>query len=209
MGKISAGTSCGFETIGAVIRYKSMEKIIHSLRERPSAGLLESMVSDMDRAARWITQSIRAGGKIFSCGNGGSFEQAQHFAGELVGRFQKERRALPAIALGSNQAALSAIANDYGYEFVFARELEGMGKQNDVLFALSTSGNSKNIIEAVRRAQKMNIKTVGLLGRDGGALKPLLDLPLVVPLQNAAHIQEMHLVIIHVLCEIAEDRVFS
>lgn len=158
----------------------------------------------LDQVSEIIANSIKNGGKLLVCGNGGSFSQAQHFAGELVGRYKKERRGLPAIALGSNLAALTAIANDYNYESVFSREVEAYGKPGDVLVALSTSGNSKNILEAVKKAKEMGMETVGLTGA-GGALSSAVNYIFNIEEKETSRIQEAHLKIIHDLSEKIES----
>lgn len=151
-----------------------------------------------------VTRSLRKGGKVLICGNGGSAEQASHFAGELVGRFRTDRKALPAIALGTSLATLTANANDLGYGAVFAREVEAHGRRGDVLFALSTSGNSPNILAAVGVAKKLGLKTIGLSGEEG-KLKEMVHLPLAVPSRVTARVQEVHLVMIHAISELVEE----
>ena len=130
---------------------------------------------------------------------------AQHFAAELIGRFEKERRALPAIALNTDTSALTALSNDYGYESVFARQVEGLGTNGDALVAISTSGNSKNVIRAVDTARKNSIITIGLLGRDGGKIMSSVDFSVIVPHDNTARIQESHIFIIHFWCAMIEN----
>lgn len=159
-------------------------------------------------AARMMLSCLKKGGTIFACGNGGSAEQAQHFAGELVGKFQRHRRGLAAAALGTNAGILSAIANDYRYEDVFSRELEALAKKGDVLVAFSTSGNSKNVIEAVKFAKKNGIKTIGFLG-SGGALQKLVDIALAVPSAVTPRVQEAHLALLHVIAEAIEDEMIA
>ena len=160
-----------------------------------------AMTPDVLRAADRIGRVLRQGGRVFACGNGGSAADAQHFAAELTGRFERERRGLAGIALTTDTSALTAIGNDYGFEAVFARQLEALGRPGDVLLALSTSGNSPNVLRAVDAARGLEITTIGLLGRDGGALATQVDQALVVPLARTARIQEMHLLILHLLCE--------
>ena len=156
--------------------------------------------------SRIISDAIKNGGKLLICGNGGSFSQAQHFAAELVGRYKKERRGLPAIALGSNGAALTAIANDYDYESVFAREVEALGKSGDILVGLSTSGNSKNVLAAVKKAKEIGLVTIGLSGK-GGALKDLVDFAIAVDSEDTPRIQEEHLCMIHEISEKIENSI--
>jgi D-sedoheptulose 7-phosphate isomerase len=142
-------------------------------------------------------QCLLGGGKIMICGNGGSASDAQHFAAEIVGRFEKERRAYAAMALSTDTSILTAVGNDYGYEEVFARQVAGLGRPGDILIGISTSGSSENVVRAVKHAESLDIKTVGLLGKDGGALKNLVDQPIVVANATTARIQEAHIFILH------------
>jgi len=165
---------------------------------------------DVERAAQMIADSFRAGGKLLLCGNGGSSTDAQHIAGEFVNRFlDHERRALPAMALSADGGIVTCIANDTGFENVFARQVEAFAKPGDVLIAITTSGTSPNIIAAVEQARAQGIKTIGLLGRDGGRVAPLCDLALVVPNNHTPRIQEAHNLIAHIVCELVEQMVFS
>jgi len=159
----------------------------------------------IESAAKAILTSLKLGGKILVFGNGGSAADSQHFAAELVGRFKKERAGLAAIALTVNTSTLTAIANDYGYDVVFARQIEALGKKGDVAIGLSTSGNSKNVIEAFRKARKLGMATVGMLGRDGGKLKDECDIAIIVPSDDTPRIQEAHITIIHILCELIDE----
>lgn len=158
-----------------------------------------------------LVQCIKDGGKILLCGNGGSAADAQHFAGELVVRLSSDytRSALPAITLSSNDYVLTACANDFGFEQVFSRQIEALGKPEDVLFCISTSGNSPNLLVAAEKAKDKKMKTVGLLGSDGGRLKDLSDLSIVVPSTNTPRIQEIHIFICHILCELVEKELFG
>lgn len=139
------------------------------------------------------------------CGNGGSAADAQHFAAELSGRYKKERKALAGIALTTDTSALSAIGNDYGFEFVFSRQVEALGNENDVLIGISTSGKSPNVLEALKKAKELNMLCLGLSGKGGGTMNKLCDHNLVVPSDDTARIQEMHIVIIHTLCQIIDE----
>lgn len=161
----------------------------------------------IEEATRVIASSLESGGRLFVCGNGGSFSQAQHFTGELVGRFKKERKGLAAYALGSNGAVLTALSNDYNFENALARELEALGKAGDVLVALSTSGQSKNILAAVQKAKELGIKTIGLSGK-AGELKNLVGLSLEVDSADTPRIQEEHLAMIHDISARVEDLIF-
>jgi D-sedoheptulose 7-phosphate isomerase len=144
-----------------------------------------------------LLQCLLDGGKLMICGNGGSASDAQHFAAEIVGRFERERAAYPAMALSTDTSILTAVGNDYGYHEVFARQVDGLGRPGDVLIGISTSGHSENVIRAVERAQSMGMKTVGLLGRDGGNLKHMVNQPIVVSSTTTARIQETHIFILH------------
>lgn len=153
------------------------------------------------RAVTLIRDAFAAGRRLFVCGNGGSAADAQHLAAELTGRFEKERRGYPAIALSTDTSALTSIGNDYGFDHIFARQLEALAKRGDVLVAITTSGNSPNVIKAVEQARALGVPTIGLLGRDGGACAELVDIPLVVGVARTARIQEAHVLILHLLCE--------
>ena len=158
---------------------------------------LRSMASDLDKVGDTLSRCLLNGGKIMICGNGGSASDAQHFAAEIVGRFERERRAFPAVALSTDTSILTAVGNDYGYEEVFARQVEGLGRPGDVLIGISTSGNSANVIRAVKRARAMQMPTIGLLGKDGGALQALVERAIVVGGGTTARIQEAHIFILH------------
>lgn len=151
----------------------------------------------VSNAAGILVDTIRNQNRIFICGNGGSAADAQHFAAELTGRFEQERVSLPAIALTTDTSALTAIGNDYGFEKAFSRQLEGLGRMGDALIAISTSGNSPNIREAVRAAKSMGIQTIGLLGKDGGLLASEVDRAVTIPHPRTARIQEAHIFILH------------
>ncbi|MDR0498106.1 MAG: D-sedoheptulose 7-phosphate isomerase [Holophagales bacterium] len=154
----------------------------------------------------YIAECLASGAKIMVCGNGGSAADAQHFAAELCGRYVCERRALAGIALTTDTSALTAIGNDYGFDRIFSRQVEALGRAGDILIGISTSGNSENIVQAVRTAQSSGVQTLGLLGRDGGQLKSLMDDYLIVPSNVTARIQEIHIMIIHFWCEILDGR---
>jgi len=164
--------------------------------------------SEVERAAEMISARLAAGGKLLIFGNGGSAADAQHIAGELVNRFLQERKALPAIALSTDGGVLTCIANDTGFENVFARQIEALGRAGDVCVAISTSGQSPNIVVACAQARSQGIKVIGLLGRDGGKVAPLCDLALIVPSDDTQRIQETHNLIGHILCELIETEMF-
>ncbi|NTW14919.1 MAG: SIS domain-containing protein [Candidatus Moranbacteria bacterium] len=165
-------------------------------------------LATQEDALNIITESIRNGGTVFVCGNGGSATQASHMVGELVGRFRFDRSALPAISL-FDLATTTAIGNDYGYDETFSRFVAGLGKFDDVLISLSTSGNSKNCLRAMEEAKKKGMKTVSFLGRDGGAMKNMSDAAIVVPSNDTPTIQEVHLMVLHDLCDRLEKRFFG
>lgn len=156
-------------------------------------------------AAQKITDCLKKGGKLLICGNGGSAADSQHFAAELSGRYKKERKALAAVSLTTDTSALTAIGNDYGFERIFARQVEALGKKGDVLIALSTSGNSPNVLEAIGAAKKQGMAVIGFAGASGGKMKPLCDICICVSSQNTPRIQEAHITLIHIICEIAEN----
>lgn len=161
----------------------------------------------VEQAAMWMAESVNSGGKIISCGNGGSHCDAMHFAEELTGRYRENRRALPAICI-SDVSHLTCVANDFGFDYVFARFIDGLGKTGDVLLAISTSGKSPNVIKAAEAARDKGMKVVALTGKDGGALAGLADLEIRVPFSGYAdRIQEIHIKIIHVLILLIEKQV--
>ncbi|QWE14614.1 phosphoheptose isomerase [Polynucleobacter sp. AP-Sving-400A-A2] len=151
-----------------------------------------------------MTNCLRAGGKVMACGNGGSAADAQHFAAELIGRFERERQELAAIALTTDTSILTAVGNDYSYDEIFAKQVRGLGKKGDILIGISTSGNSKNVVRAIEAAKKMGIQIVALTGNGGGKIAGLLDandIHLCAPSTRTARIQETHLVLLHALCD--------
>ncbi|HUN74969.1 MAG TPA: SIS domain-containing protein [Steroidobacteraceae bacterium] len=166
---------------------------------------LDALTPGIARAAALATATLASGHKVMLCGNGGSAADSQHIAAELIGRFVKDRKSLPAIALTTDTSALTAIANDYGFEDIFARQVTGLGQPGDCLVAISTSGNSRNVIRAAEAARAGGIHTIGLLGRDGGELLKLCDVPIVVPSRTTARIQEAHIFIGHALCALIEQ----
>lgn len=165
---------------------------------------LTSQVEDIAKVALLIAERMAKGGIVMFCGNGGSAADAQHLAAELQGRFIFDRRPLAAVALTTNTSTLTALGNDYGFDQVFDRQVIGLGKPDDVLIGLSTSGNSSNVIRAFKAARDMGILTIGLTGRQGGKVPEISDICLKVPSDHTARIQEMHIAIGHALCEILE-----
>jgi D-sedoheptulose 7-phosphate isomerase len=167
----------------------------------------ELMLTEIERMAAAITKTFEEGGKVLICGNGGSGCDALHFAEEFTGRFRKNRRALPVIAM-MDPAHLTCVANDFGYDAVFSRSVEAFGKKGDVLVALSTSGNSKNVQEAILKAKELALFTIALLGRDGGASAGSCDCELLVPGHFSDRIQEVHMFVLHIVIELVESRMF-
>ena len=167
----------------------------------------DELAGPVAHAAQIILGALETGGKILLCGNGGSAADAQHFAAELVGRFETERRPLPAVALTANTSNLTAIGNDYGFEEVFARQVRALGREGDVLVAISTSGGSPNVLAAVAAAREKKMRVVVLSGRDGGKLAPMADAPVVVRAQRTCRIQEGHITCIHVICRLVDEAI--
>ena len=167
--------------------------------------VIDTLAADIEASCEMITATIKSGHKVLLAGNGGSAADAQHIAAELSGRFVKDRKALPGIALTVDTSALTSIANDYGYEHVFSRQLEAFAQPGDLFIGISTSGNSPGILNAFESAKKLNCKTLGLSGRTGGKMSGLCDLNIIVPSDITARIQEMHILIGHILCKAVDD----
>lgn len=172
-------------------------------------GILLTQVKDMHsetftKTAAIFSSALKNGNTIFWCGNGGSAAESSHLAAELIGRFKNNRRPLPSISLNSDTAALTCIANDFGYDEIFARQLEGLAKPGDVLVVLSTSGKSENILRALRKAGEIGVTTIALLGKGGGQAKDIADYSIVIDSNETARIQEIHLLLGHTFCEFAE-----
>ena len=159
----------------------------------------------IEKVANIFISCLENGGTIFWCGNGGSASDSQHLAGELVGRFVDERKPLKSVALTADSAVMTCIGNDYGYEHIFSRQIEGLGSKGDVLVAISTSGSSKNVLNAMKVAQKRGITTIGLLGKGGGEAKFLANQSIIVASEVTSRIQEMHILIGHILCDLIEE----
>lgn len=181
--------------------------IIQQLKDHQETiqKVIDTLVPDIERACQLITSTLQSGKKVLIAGNGGSAADAQHIAAELSGRFVKNRKALPGIALTTDTSALTAIANDYGYDYVFARQVEALAQPGDLFIGISTSGNSEVVLRAFKTATEMGCQTLGLSGRDGGKMNGLCDLNIVVPSQLTARIQEMHILIGHILCQAIDD----
>jgi len=169
----------------------------------------QSAVAPTAAAAESMVAALRGGGKILVCGNGGSASDAQHFAAELVGRFERERRAIASVALTTDTSILTAIANDYAYTRVFARQIEAIGRAGDLLLAISTSGGSASILEALATAKAGGITTVALTGRDGGQAGALADIHINVPSPSTARVQEVHRTLLHAMCELIERELYA
>jgi len=173
---------------------------------------LEALIEPIHRAGESMVNSLLNNGKILSCGNGGSAGDAQHFSAELLNRFEKERPGLPAIALTTDSSTITAIANDYSYEEIFSKQVSALGQPGDVLLAISTSGNSANVAAAMKAAQEREMLTVMLSGNDGGMMAGLLgdqDIEIRIPSRRTARIQEVHLVVIHCLCDFIDTQLFG
>ena len=188
-----------------------MDDIIRELRESATLKMhvAETQGAIIQAMIECIWESMQQGGKLLICGNGGSAADAQHLATECMVRLEAERPPLPAIALTTDTSLLTAAGNDYGFETIFARQVVGLGRPGDVLMAISTSGNSSNVVCAVEEAHRRGLRTLGLLGRDGGRLKDMVHIALVVPSSNTQRIQEVHITIGHILCGTLERRILS
>jgi D-sedoheptulose 7-phosphate isomerase len=179
-----------------MIKSKTLSSLLLDLAEKHG--------TTFSACSKIISEALRDNNTIFWCGNGGSAAESSHLAVEFIGRFKNNRRSLPSISLNADSAAITCIANDFGYEEIFARQLEGIAKKNDVLVVLSTSGNSKNILKVLQRSRDLGVTSIGLLGKGGGEAVKLCDLSIVVNSDETARIQELHLLLGHVLCELAE-----
>ncbi len=171
-----------------------------------------ALAPEIAKAAQLMAQSLLNDGKLLSCGNGGSAADAQHFSGELLGRFERERPGLPAVALTTDSSTITAIANDYQYADIFAKQVSALGQSGDVLLAFSTSGNSENVLRAIATAHSRGLKVVALTGRDGGAIARSLnpeDIEVRVPADRTCRIQEVHLLVIHCLCDLIDDAILG
>lgn len=179
---------------------------------RTKQDALVQLATHIAAAAREIAHALENGGKVLSCGNGGSAGDAQHFSSELLNRFERERPGLPAIALTTDSSTITSIANDYDYSQVFSRQVRTLGNEKDVLLAISTSGNSANVLTAIHAAHDRDMQVVALTGRDGGNIAGSLhehDIEIRVPSQNTARIQETHLLVIHCLCDLIDQHLFG
>jgi len=187
-----------------------LNNIQDQLREsaRIKDVIRETFTQEIATTAQAMVECYKNSGKLLICGNGGSAADAQHFAAEMVGRFNYDRGALPAIALTTDSSILTAVSNDYSFDFVFSRQIDALGTSNDMLIVISTSGNSQNVVNAVRAAKQKHIKTIALLGKDGGTLSGLTDYKIIIPSEQSQRIQEGHITIIHIWCDIIEKTLF-
>lgn len=180
----------------AIVSHIELAKIIN--------GQFQETIANI---ANVFIESIKNGGALLWCGNGGSAADSQHLAAELLGRFKQNRKAIRSMALTTDTSVLTAIGNDFGYESVFSRQVEGLARKGDVLIGISTSGNSQNVLQAIKQAKDLGVKTIALLGKDGGVIAREVDIALVVPSADTANIQEMHIMIGHILCDLVERAV--
>jgi len=201
LAKNAVSTLCGRE--GDKMRERIREIILDSIQIKEE--LLKNNISQILQISEIVIESIKKGGKLIVFGNGGSASDAQHITAELVGRFKKDRPALAALALTTNTSIITALANDFGYETVFSRQLEALAGKQDVALGISTSGKAKNVALGFKQAKKMGLKTIALTGGDGGELVKLADVSLVVPSAITARIQETHITIGHIVCELVEE----
>tara|TARA_B110000008_G_C16959056_1_gene559387 strand:+ start:441 stop:1007 length:567 start_codon:yes stop_codon:yes gene_type:complete len=169
-----------------------------------SYASMESIADSIENAAKICINSLKAGGKIILFGNGGSAADAQHIAAELVGRYKAERKGFPAIALTTDTSILTCVGNDYGYEEIFARQVEALASKQDVIIAISTGGTSENVVNALKISSKKKCKTIGLSGKGGGKFNELCDVNIVVPSEDTARIQEIHIFVGHTICELID-----
>lgn len=192
------------------IMQQKIREIIHSSIDT-KRNVIEDpyLMNTIEEATAIIGKAFRNGNKVLFCGNGGSAADAQHLSAEFSGRFYTDRAPLPSEALHCNTSYMTAVANDYGYEFVYSRMIEGMGKEGDVLVALSTSGNSVNITNALQKAREIGMITVGLTGRTGGNMKELCNYLINVPSTDTPRIQESHIMIGHIICQLVEEELFK
>jgi len=185
------------------------EQISDSINVKKSILNDDELIKSIETVADVIIESYKSEGKLLICGNGGSAGDAQHFAGEIVASFRLERKALPAIAFNTNASVVTAIGNDYEYNYIFERQVEAFGREGDVLISISTSGNSESVVRAIRKAREMNIKTVSLLGKGGGSCRGISDYAIVVPSDDTPRIQESQIMIAHIICDLVERSLFG
>lgn len=190
------------------------ERVIQHFHEsiRTKQMAMDQLTPLIVRAAQIMARSLQEEGKLLSCGNGGSAADAQHFSAELLNRFEMERPGLPAVALSTDTSTLTSIANDYSYREVFAKQVRALGQEGDVLLAISTSGNSPNVVAAIEAAHERGMRVVALTGRDGGAMAPMMrdgDVEIRVPASVTARVQEVHILVLHCLCDLIDQYLFN
>lgn len=188
-----------------------IDEIARQLQDHHSVMTLiqQQMTPQIAEVVEIMSNAFTSGKKVLIMGNGGSAADSQHFAAEIVGRFKLERAALPAIALSTDTSILTAIGNDYGFDAVFSRQIEALAASGDIVIGLSTSGNSPNVFKALELAKERGCRTIGLLGRDGGSIKNICDVALVVPTNDTPRVQEAHITIIHIVCDLVERGLFT
>ena len=196
-------TSSSRDGRSSIIVEAHVDKNISLLRQIKTQNKVIEKISDE------FAKTLRDGNKILLFGNGGSAADAQHIACEFVGRFQCERKGLPAVALTANTSSLTSIGNDYGFKDVFSRQVEALGKKGDLAVGISTTGNSENVVEGIKAAKQIGLGTVGFCGRDGGRLLKVAELSFNVPVQETPCIQEMHITVAHIICELVEEKLFG
>ena len=184
-----------------------MKKIIkkHIFEHRVILDSIVDLDESIEEAAKLLINCLKNSGTVFWCGNGGSASDSQHLAGELVGRFVGDRKPLKSIALTADSAVMTCIVNDYGYDHIFSRQIEALGSEGDVLVGITTSGNSKNVLNAFEVAKNKGVRVIGLLGKGGGAAKDLVDESIIISSNSTARVQEMHILIGHILCDLIEN----
>ena len=177
----------------------------HILEHSVTLKSIFELDESIEKVANIFIHCLKTDGTIFWCGNGGSASDSQHLAGELVGRFVDERKPLKSISLTADSSVMTCIVNDYGYEHIFSRQIEALGSKGDVLVGISTSGNSKNVLNAFEVAKNKGVRTIGLLGKGGGLAKGLVDESIIIPSNSTARVQEMHIFVGHILCDLIEE----
>lgn len=187
------------------VELMNIKKVIEESVKVKENLLQEKYIKEIEKAGKTLVVALKNNRKILIAGNGGSAADAQHFAGELVNRFLIDRQALPVIALTTDSSILTSISNDSGFQYIFSRQIEALGERGDIFIGISTSGNSENIIQAIKTAKKTGLLTIGLLGNNGGKTKKYCDFALVVPSRSTPRIQEAHILVIHILCELIDN----
>ena len=185
------------------MRDQIKDKLLESIHIKEE--LMRSCITPIIEIADCVISSIKKGGKVIFFGNGGSAADSQHLAAEFVGRFKKDRKALPAIALTTDTSILTSLANDYGYEVIFSKQIEALGNKSDVAIGISTSGKAKNVVQGIKQAKQNGLRAIALTGGDGGILAKTADICLIVPSKVTARVQEAHITVGHIICELAEE----